>query len=50
MDINDVPDYLSHIKYPMDFRTMREKLDSFEYDQVDKVNDTLSKKSIKGIS
>lgn len=26
-----MPDYLNHIKHPMDFKTMREKLNSFQY-------------------
>ena len=38
VDVSEVPDYLNHIKQPMDFRTMRQKLDSFEYVSIDKVN------------
>ena len=37
VDVSEVPDYLNHIKQPMDFRTMRQKLDSFEYVSIDKV-------------
>ncbi len=37
VDVNEVPDYLSHIKRPMDFQTMRQKLDRFEYSNIDKV-------------
>jgi hypothetical protein len=38
VSIEDVPDYLSHIKHPMDFSTMRAKLDRFEYNDIDQVN------------
>ena len=45
VSLEDVPDYLTHIKQPMDFKTMREKLASFEYtdiDQVRKINMSFS--------
>ena len=35
MSAEDVPDYFDHVKTPMDFRTMREKLDNFEYPSID---------------
>ena len=31
VSLDDVPDYLEHVKKPMDMRTMSEKLDRFEY-------------------
>jgi len=37
VSLEDVPDYLTHIKQPMDFKTMREKLASFEYTDIDQV-------------
>ncbi len=32
VSLDDVPDYLEHIKAPMDFATMSQKLDAFRYD------------------
>ncbi len=37
VDLEDVPDYLDHIRHPMDFRTMRRKLDDFTYESVEQV-------------
>ncbi|XP_057711178.1 bromodomain-containing protein 1 isoform X2 [Corythoichthys intestinalis] len=31
VDVNEVPDYLDHIKRPMDFSTMRQRVDAQEY-------------------
>jgi hypothetical protein len=31
VSIEEVPDYLIHIKQPMDFGTMRKKVDAHEY-------------------
>jgi hypothetical protein len=31
VSIEEVPDYLIHIKHPMDFGTMRKKIDAHEY-------------------
>ena len=38
VSLDDVPDYLTHIKRPMDFKTMREKLARFEYTDIDQVH------------
>ena len=35
VSLDDVPDYLDHIKKPMDFRTMSEKLEAFKYSNID---------------
>ena len=35
VSLEDVPDYLDHIKKPMDFSTMNKKLESFEYNTID---------------
>ena len=35
VSLDDVPDYLDHIKRPMDFETMNKKLESFEYGNID---------------
>ena len=43
VSLDDVPDYLTHIKRPMDFKTMREKLASFEYTDIDQVPEYFSK-------
>ena len=37
VDIRDVPDYLDHIKTPMDFSTMRKKLVNLEYGSLDQL-------------
>ncbi|XP_041819851.1 bromodomain-containing protein 1 isoform X2 [Chelmon rostratus] len=31
VDVNEVPDYLDHIKHPMDFSTMRQRIDAQSY-------------------
>ncbi|KAL7370455.1 hypothetical protein ABVT39_001048 [Epinephelus coioides] len=31
VDVNEVPDYLDHIKHPMDFSTMRQRIDAQAY-------------------
>ncbi|XP_040002843.1 bromodomain-containing protein 1 isoform X2 [Xiphias gladius] len=31
VDVNEVPDYLDHIKHPMDFSTMRQRIDAQGY-------------------
>ncbi|KAM9845985.1 bromodomain-containing protein 1 [Aulostomus maculatus] len=31
VDVTEVPDYLDHIKHPMDFSTMRQRIDAQEY-------------------
>ena len=38
----DVPDYYEHIKKPMDFQTMRQKLDNFEYLSLDLLEEDFS--------
>uniref|UniRef100_A0A3Q3DY34 Bromodomain containing 1 n=1 Tax=Hippocampus comes TaxID=109280 RepID=A0A3Q3DY34_HIPCM len=35
VDVNEVPDYLDHIKRPMDFSTMRQRLDAQKYSNFD---------------
>ena len=35
VNLEDVPDYLEHIRKPMDMRTMNEKLESFSYLNLD---------------
>ncbi|XP_061617487.1 bromodomain-containing protein 1 isoform X2 [Phyllopteryx taeniolatus] len=35
VDINEVPDYLDHIKCPMDFSTMRQRIDAQKYSNFD---------------
>ncbi|XP_067345623.1 bromodomain-containing protein 1 isoform X3 [Channa argus] len=35
VDINEVPDYLDHIKHPMDFSTMRQRIDAQGYNNFD---------------
>ncbi|XP_056133959.1 bromodomain-containing protein 1 isoform X2 [Lampris incognitus] len=35
VDINEVPDYLDHIKNPMDFATMRQRIDAQGYHNLD---------------
>lgn len=39
VSLDDVPDYLDHISKPMDFQTMRKKLDNFEYQTIDQMED-----------
>ncbi|XP_041636670.1 bromodomain-containing protein 1 isoform X2 [Cheilinus undulatus] len=35
VDVNEVPDYLDHIKHPMDFSTMRQRIDAQGYNNLD---------------
>uniref|UniRef100_A0A3Q2ZD09 Bromodomain containing 1a n=1 Tax=Kryptolebias marmoratus TaxID=37003 RepID=A0A3Q2ZD09_KRYMA len=35
VDVNEVPDYLDHIKHPMDFSTMRQRVDAQGYNNFD---------------
>ncbi|XP_015245745.1 PREDICTED: bromodomain-containing protein 1 [Cyprinodon variegatus] len=35
VDVNEVPDYLDHIKHPMDFSTMRQRIDAQAYTNLD---------------
>nr|XP_015812261.2 bromodomain-containing protein 1 [Nothobranchius furzeri] len=35
VDVNEVPDYLDHIKHPMDFSTMRQHIDDQTYNNFD---------------
>ncbi|XP_047431543.1 bromodomain-containing protein 1-like isoform X2 [Mugil cephalus] len=35
VDISEVPDYLDHIKHPMDFSTMRQRIDAQSYNNFD---------------
>ncbi|XP_041833093.1 bromodomain-containing protein 1 isoform X2 [Melanotaenia boesemani] len=35
VDVNEVPDYLDHIKHPMDFSTMRQRIDAQAYSNID---------------
>ncbi|XP_054608838.1 bromodomain-containing protein 1 isoform X4 [Dunckerocampus dactyliophorus] len=35
VDVSEVPDYLDHIKYPMDFSTMRQRIDAQNYTNFD---------------
>uniref|UniRef100_A0A3Q2SZ11 Bromodomain containing 1 n=1 Tax=Fundulus heteroclitus TaxID=8078 RepID=A0A3Q2SZ11_FUNHE len=35
VDVNEVPDYLDHIKRPMDFSTMRQRVDAQAYTNLD---------------
>ena len=35
VDTDEVPDYLDMIKKPMDFSTMRNKMENFEYCNID---------------
>lgn len=37
--VNKVPDYLDHIKHPMDFSTMRKRIDAHEYKSMDEFED-----------
>ena len=37
VSLDDVPDYLDHIKKPMDFATMGTKLESFQYHTIDEL-------------
>ncbi|XP_034019012.1 bromodomain-containing protein 1 [Thalassophryne amazonica] len=39
VDVNEVPDYLEHIKHPMDFSTMRQRLDAQGYTSFDQFED-----------
>ena len=39
VSIDDVPDYLDHIKKPMDFKTMGKKLEDYEYKGIDDFED-----------
>ncbi len=36
VSLDDVPDYLDHIKIPMDFKTMNDKLETFQYENIDR--------------
>ncbi|XP_029017588.1 bromodomain-containing protein 1-like isoform X2 [Betta splendens] len=35
VDVDEVPDYLDHIKHPMDFSTMRQRIDAQGYNNLD---------------
>nr|XP_040028957.1 bromodomain-containing protein 1-like isoform X4 [Gasterosteus aculeatus aculeatus] len=35
VDVDEVPDYLDHIKHPMDFSTMRQRIDTQAYNNFD---------------
>ncbi|KAM4712277.1 bromodomain-containing protein 1 isoform 2-T4 [Anableps anableps] len=35
VDVNEVPDYLDHIKHPMDFSTIRQRIDAQAYTNLD---------------
>lgn len=35
VSVTEVPDYLDHIKHPMDFSTMRKRIDGHEYQSLD---------------
>ncbi|XP_029969164.1 bromodomain-containing protein 1 isoform X2 [Salarias fasciatus] len=35
VDVSEVPDYLDHIKHPMDFSTMRQRIDAQNYNNFD---------------
>nr|XP_046234366.1 bromodomain-containing protein 1 isoform X2 [Scatophagus argus] len=35
VDVNEVPDYLDHIKHPMDFSTMRQRIDAQGYNNLE---------------
>uniref|UniRef100_A0A3P8VXK9 Bromodomain containing 1 n=1 Tax=Cynoglossus semilaevis TaxID=244447 RepID=A0A3P8VXK9_CYNSE len=35
VDISEVPDYLDHIKHPMDFSTMRQRIDAQTYNNIE---------------
>ncbi|KAF4081413.1 hypothetical protein AMELA_G00161130 [Ameiurus melas] len=39
VSIKEVPDYLDHIKHPMDFSTMRKRIDAHEYKSMDDFED-----------
>ncbi|XP_069013026.1 bromodomain-containing protein 1 isoform X2 [Embiotoca jacksoni] len=39
VDIDEVPDYLDHIKHPMDFSTMRQRIDAQSYNNFDQFED-----------
>ncbi|XP_053092895.1 bromodomain-containing protein 1b isoform X1 [Pangasianodon hypophthalmus] len=39
VSIKEVPDYLDHIKHPMDFSTMRKRIDAHEYKSMDEFED-----------
>ncbi|XP_051979029.1 bromodomain-containing protein 1-like isoform X2 [Xyrauchen texanus] len=39
VSIKEVPDYLDHIKHPMDFSTMRKRIDSHGYKNLDEFED-----------
>ncbi|XP_071396137.1 bromodomain-containing protein 1 [Centroberyx affinis] len=39
VDISEVPDYLDHIKHPMDFSTMRQRLDAQGYSSFEQFED-----------
>uniref|UniRef100_A0A3Q0RM48 Bromodomain containing 1 n=1 Tax=Amphilophus citrinellus TaxID=61819 RepID=A0A3Q0RM48_AMPCI len=39
VDVNEVPDYLDHIKHPMDFSTMRKRIDMQGYNNFDQFED-----------
>ncbi|XP_029902192.1 bromodomain-containing protein 1 isoform X2 [Myripristis murdjan] len=39
VDISEVPDYLDHIKHPMDFSTMRQRLDAQGYCNLEQFED-----------
>ncbi|CAI5635748.1 unnamed protein product [Oreochromis niloticus] len=39
VDVTEVPDYLDHIKHPMDFSTMRKRIDAQGYNNFDQFED-----------
>ncbi|XP_056595388.1 bromodomain-containing protein 1b isoform X2 [Triplophysa dalaica] len=39
VSVKEVPDYLDHIKHPMDFSTMRKRIDTQEYKNLDEFED-----------
>ncbi|XP_051548869.1 bromodomain-containing protein 1-like isoform X5 [Myxocyprinus asiaticus] len=39
VSVKEVPDYLDHIKHPMDFSTMRKRIDSHGYNNLDEFED-----------
>ncbi len=39
VNLEEVPDYLDHVTRPMDFRTMRDKLDAFSYESVEQLEE-----------
>ncbi|XP_026216927.1 bromodomain-containing protein 1 isoform X2 [Anabas testudineus] len=42
VDVNEVPDYLDHIKHPMDFSTMRQRIDAQGYNNLEQFENDFS--------